>query len=957
MAAPVIQTSFAVGEVSPYLFGRVDLTKYKIGAAKMSNFLVDYKGGASKRPGTRFVGKTKYPYAPVLLVPFQFNEAQTYVLEFGYFYMRVITNGGYVLNNSGGIYETPAPWHSDDLKLLKYTQSADTMTFVHRNYPIKELIRFAHNDWRFLDFSVGATIGPPVYIGLVAKTTGFVDAAAAAYTNMSYGVTTIGEDGSESMMSPIARLINILDMTAHKVVVYITWNQVQGRLFYNVWKASTGFEAQMPAGTRLGFIGSSQGEYFVDNNILPSFVRSPPIHTDPFAPGAITEVVMTQHGGGYQDNTSTYIEIIDSTGSGAILTPQIRDGSVVGAIVENGGKGYSNPQLIFHGAGAIGSGGGTGAVGIPVVEEGFVTGIIPYVGGAGYTTNIAVFVIDESRGSGEGATATATVIGGQVQGYTMTNTGNGLYSNAATVVIQDNGAIVTSNPSLGYAIVGPKTGTYPGAVAYYQQRLLFAASIERPSTLWGSKPGSFHNFDVGIPVTDGDSYEFTLASQKLDTIKYMLGMPGGLVVLTSGGAWQLSGTQQFAPITPTQIMATPQAFHGCGDLQPITIGYEILFIQAAGSIVRNLSYNFFANIYTSADVTVLSSHLFAGRKITAWTYAEEPDKVIWLVRDDGKLLSFTFLKDQEVAGWAQHSTNGQYRAATTVREGLRDVTYVAVDRTNPNGNYTSIERLASRMSDSVEDAWFLDCALNLPPYYVGEMILYSGAVAKTGMGFAAASPIFGVENVGSILRVAGGKYRVTQFINSQTLLADEISPVKSTYYHEEYNVHYMYPQAAGTWDLSIETASVSGLSHLEGLPVSVLADGMVQRDKTVSGGRISLDTPASRVIVGLNYVADLQTLRLESQPTIQGRLKKIPGMTIRVADTRGLWAGMTEETVTELKERDPTIAPGVATPLITGDLWMIMDPLWSEDGQIWIKAPYPLPANVLAVVPTVVMGG
>ena len=507
--------------------------------------------------------------------------------------------------------------------------------------------------------------------------------------------------------------------------------------------------------------------------------------------------------------------------------------------------------------------------------------------------------------------------------------------------------------------LGQLTGTYPGAVAYHQQRLLFAATANKPSTIWGSKPGAFHNFDGGIPITDGDSYEFSLASQQVSAIKYMIGMPGGLVVMTTGGSWQLSGTQQYAPVTPTQVMATPQAFHGCGDLPPITLGYEILFIQAAGSIVRNLSYNFFANIYTSADVTVLSSHLFSGYKMVAWSYAEEPDKVIWLVRDDGKLLSFTFLKEQEVAGWAQHSTNGQYRAVGSVREGLRDVTYFAVDRDSPTGRFTAIERLAPRTPltyGSVEDVWYLDCALELTPYFTGNTTLFSGPIQKLGMYFATEASAFTSNMVGGLLRVAGGKYRITSVINPTSITADEIYPVKEVYYKEEEGADYMLPHGPSLWDISFETASVGGLNHLEGMKVSVLADGIVQTDKVVTNGSITLDTPASRVIAGLGYVADLQTLRLESSPTIQGRRKKLPALTVRVADTRGLWMGMSEATITEYKERDPQIAPGVGTPLITGDLRIIMDPLWDTPGQIWIKAPNPLPANILAVIPEVVVG-
>ena len=98
MSTNVIQTSFAGGELSPTLYARVDLAKYHIGAARLLNFFVEYRGGASNRPGFEYVTRVRYTgNVNTRLVPFQFSTIQTYVLEFGDFYMRVIKDGAQVL--------------------------------------------------------------------------------------------------------------------------------------------------------------------------------------------------------------------------------------------------------------------------------------------------------------------------------------------------------------------------------------------------------------------------------------------------------------------------------------------------------------------------------------------------------------------------------------------------------------------------------------------------------------------------------------------------------------------------------------------------------------------------------------------------------------------------------------------------------------------------------------------
>src|SRR5215475_2671670 len=97
MVQSVIQTSFHAGEWAPALNARVDLAKYKAGAATLRNFFVDYRGGASSRPGTKYVIQARNSANNVRMIPFQASPTVGYGLEFGHLYIRFINNGAPIL--------------------------------------------------------------------------------------------------------------------------------------------------------------------------------------------------------------------------------------------------------------------------------------------------------------------------------------------------------------------------------------------------------------------------------------------------------------------------------------------------------------------------------------------------------------------------------------------------------------------------------------------------------------------------------------------------------------------------------------------------------------------------------------------------------------------------------------------------------------------------------------------
>lgn len=89
----LVQRSFSGGEIAPSLYARVDTVKYSTGLRTCRNFFIMRHGGASNRAATTFIGEVKNSAKTVRLIPFIFNNDQTYVLEFGDLYMRVIRNG------------------------------------------------------------------------------------------------------------------------------------------------------------------------------------------------------------------------------------------------------------------------------------------------------------------------------------------------------------------------------------------------------------------------------------------------------------------------------------------------------------------------------------------------------------------------------------------------------------------------------------------------------------------------------------------------------------------------------------------------------------------------------------------------------------------------------------------------------------------------------------------------
>jgi hypothetical protein len=151
--------------------------------------------------------------------------------------------------------------------------------------------------------------------------------------------------------------------------------------------------------------------------------------------------------------------------------------------------------------------------------------------------------------------------------------------------------------------------------------------------------------------------------------------------------------------------------------------------------------------------------------------------------------------------------------------------------------------------------------------------------------------------------------------------------------------------------------SISGLSHLEGQTVAILADGATHPRKTVTSGSISLERSASKVKVGLPYTSLLQTMRLDAgsqDGTSQGKTKRIFDITLRIYESIGIEVGPDLNNMERIPFRSSATLMNQAIPVFTGDKEIEFRGNYETDGYVYVRQDQPLPLTILSLYPRLV---
>lgn len=420
---------------------------------------------------------------------------------------------------------------------------------------------------------------------------------------------------------------------------------------------------------------------------------------------------------------------------------------------------------------------------------------------------------------------------------------------------------------------------WPSVTTFFQQRLMFANNAAFPQKIWGSISGIFDKYspsNADGTVTDDRGIDYLIASDQVNSIVWL--SPGKVISIgTIEGEWILRAGTLSNPeaLSPTNAVATRETTIGSNEnLRVNRPGANVtIFIDRATRKVYEYLFDYNIDGFAAPELTLLSRHITKSGVVDS-TFADE---VQWFVLGNGGLVSMTYLRAEQVVGWAEHPIGGSFGDGPPVMESITSITapdlsheqvWGIFKRTIDGNTVKYVEFMEELFDpddpDDKSDAFFVDCGLT-----------YNGA----------------------------------------------------------------------------PTTTITGLAHLEGEEVAVLADGAPIPNKTVTGGQIQLgsNNASSVVQVGLPTYWQVKTLDPDvggDAGTARGKTKRCENVKVKFIDTLGCKVGRDEDNLDDIVFREPDDVMGESPPLFTGYKEVAFEDDYVDDLQIVLRNDQPLPITV-----------
>ena len=521
------------------------------------------------------------------------------------------------------------------------------------------------------------------------------------------------------------------------------------------------------------------------------------------------------------------------------------------------------------------------------------------------------------------------------------------------------------------------TTGHPSCVTFFEQRLVFAGTTNQPQTIFFSKSGDYENMDanIGGTVADDDAIIYTIASNQVNAIRFMTATRT-LIIGTAGGEFTVSGGGTDSAITPTNILIKKQSNHGSANVDAIAVGNATLFLQRAKRKIRELAYNFDVDGYIAPDMTILAEHITEGG-VSQIAYQQEPNQIIYAVRGDGELIGLTYQREQQVTAWHRQVFGGKFNQATiTVTDFANITNNTKIVLTKSDGSSTTFNSATSATSGKFHTTSSNNqTATNLKTLVDADSD-FTATVASNVVTIKETTP----EATGFLTITTGDETRLASTNESKAVCESvAVIPTDDT----EYEVYVIikrtingatkrYIEVLNTFDFTetdnttfnfldsqlsysgSSTTTLSGLSHLEGQTVSILADGATHPNKIVSSGEITLDRAVTKAKVGLSYSSILQTMRLDAgsqNGTSQGKTKRIYEITIRLFESVGVEVGESLNNMERIPFRTSADPMDQGIPPFTGDKAVEFRGNYDTDGFIFVRQTQPLPLTILSLYP------
>lgn len=901
--ALIVQRNFNGGEVSPKMYGRADDQKYKSGLAQCINFLCTPQGSVESRAGFRFVREVKDSDTPVRLIPFIFSDSQTMVLEFGVHYIRFHTQAQTLIDGNGNVYEVVTPYEADDLFDLHFTQNADILTIVNVNYPPKELRRYSLTDWRLVTADFSPPCNPPTGLN-GTYTCGDANATneqKEAY-EIKYVVTALVEDDTgtrrESAASASKTVTGNVYLDSSKVT--LTWTAVSGAVAYRVYKTYSGV---------FGYIGEVETPGFVDTNIQGDEGVTPPRYDSGFSSvNGIQSVTVTAQGSGYDTNYNGVKVIKNALTKHKNFSGFECDANYIFGVRRHGGYSLGRAERITarivdkknKGSGAVLS---VTTKYVSKDDTTYVTAVNIDSPGRDYSSPQLVFGSDDwlETFPADGTSEAATTYAGtdDFDGWRVATN----YKGSITRITENRiTASIVDSTGYGAEIVPTVSGGKITGITVRAGGTNYSASAQ---VQINAAYGSGATFTINRATTGDYPGAVTYCEQRRVFAGSRL-KPQFVWMTRPGTESDMSYT---LPTQSDNRIKFRIASQEVSRIRHVVAGTSLMYLTPTTEYRST----------TSNDDAITPSSVGARAQSYVGASMTQPiivnNNIIYEAARGGHIRELTYSYQSggyitgDISIRAEHLFD---------RETVKDITYAkspfpVVYCTSSSGKILALtyvpEQQVGAWSQIVTDGEFESaCVVNEDGYDA----LY--VVVKRN--------------------IAGVEKRYVERMENRLFEAQE-------------NAFFVDSGLTYSGD---PVTSVSGLSHLEGKTVSILADGSTVPQQIVENGSVTLPAPASIITVGLPIQALLQTLPIPEtlQSQHHGLHYHINRVWLRVYESKGFWVGATDDKMVEVKQRT-TEAAGTAVRLASDRLDITPYGAWTSNGQVYIKQDDPLPLTLSSI--------
>lgn len=915
----LLQPAFTGGEISAEVANRVDLDKYQFAVLQAYNCLIKPHGPIYRRPGMKYMARTKYNDKACILVPFNGADSTDYLLEIGEKYIRVHKNGLYIN------IEVMTPYTADMLQDLRFVQSADTMFIASGKYPVKQLARYSDTDWRFADFEITDMYfdeqnSLESYSGISYTSPGTYQFQPTVTGEYQIDISGGGGGGGGAAQYRVksgehsSRLIYITGgkggngeriiktLTLNKETSYTISvggggaagsnggnsapsgsNGASSAAFGMIAKGGGGGtggrkgEPNTPDGTSYGN-GANGGAGGYGKSFLGSSETQPTAGANGWVKILYTgnkELTPSGTQGDITLKSNKNIFASNKPGAFIKLKQEIASKTVS---TSNGNtervRVGENWKVISHGT-------WSGSFAIEKSDDGEswkeyrkYTSKDDYNPSESGSVTEPVFLRAVCTITSGTCTVDLTAMAYNAEGVVKLTEITSDSTAKAHVEKELGSTDMTTNFLWG---AWSEEFGYPQTLCFFQDRLCFGGTKKQPYMVWMSRTGDYGNFSVekaSGTVTDDSAVALAFVSRKQFKILHLIASTD-LIVLTAGNEWTVSGSDT---VTPSKAVPKMQTTRGCSTVEPLMIGGRIVFVQGRGSTVRDMAYSYETDSYGGNDLTLLAKHIIENVQIVDSAYKQEPDSTIYFVRSDGTMACLSYIMEQKVYAWSTIETQGKIEAVAAVQEGDEDIIYLVVQREINGVTVRNIEYLAKNpaKSNNPDDYIMLDNAIE-----------YSTAEKSSG--------------------------------------ATEID-----------------------------------VAELAGEKVAVIGDGRVYSGLTVSqDGTVTLPAAVQHAFIGLPYrsIVELPNVEIKTgDGTMQGRKKQISNCILRLSNSLGGMVGPDINTLDLMNFDEQNAVSDIK--LFTGDKHMTL-PIggFNNEGRVIIVTDEPYPFNLLAVVREVSFGG